>query len=92
MNGLMTPADVYAYLVRARRDLWAVLEQVADEVLSRPMLDGERFHSIKGVFREFRDDDVTSGAPLGIVNGTEVSHDRAGIRCAAEAAGRVGGV
>ncbi|WP_309670208.1 DinB family protein [Gemmatimonas sp.] len=47
MNSPMNPADVYAYLVRTRRDLWAALEQVPDDVLSRPMLDGERFHSIK---------------------------------------------
>ena len=47
---------------------------------------------IKGVFREFRDDGVTSAAPLGIVNGMEVGDGRAGIRCPAEAAGRVGRV
>jgi hypothetical protein len=35
---------------------------------------------------------VTSGAPLGIVDGMEVSHGRAGIRCVAEAAGGVGRV
>lgn len=39
--------ELYDYLVRARRDLWATLETVPDEVLSRPMLDGKRFHSIK---------------------------------------------
>lgn len=38
---------------------------------------------------EFRDEDVTSGAPVGIVNGTEVSHDRASIQGTVEAAGRV---
>ena len=37
----------YDYLVRARRDLWAALEAVPDEVLSRPLLGGERFHCIK---------------------------------------------
>lgn len=39
--------ELYDYLVRARRDLWATLETVPDELLSRKMLDGERFHSIK---------------------------------------------
>ena len=39
--------ETYDYLVHARRDLWATLETVPDEVLSRPMLDGERFHCIK---------------------------------------------
>ncbi|WP_420595446.1 DinB family protein [Deinococcus sp.] len=43
----MNIPEIYAYLVRARRDLWATLEAVPDEVLSRPLLDGERFHSIK---------------------------------------------
>ncbi|MBB6017193.1 DinB family protein [Deinococcus radiopugnans] len=39
--------ELYDYLVRARRDLWATLESVPDEVLSRPMLDGDRMQSIK---------------------------------------------
>ena len=39
--------ETYDYLVRARRDLWATLEAVPDEVLSRPLLKGERFHCIK---------------------------------------------
>jgi hypothetical protein len=39
----MNIPEAYDYLVRARRDLWAALEQVPDEVLSRPLLDGERF-------------------------------------------------
>jgi uncharacterized damage-inducible protein DinB len=39
--------ETYNYLVRARRDLWATLEAVPDEVLSRPLLDGARLHSIK---------------------------------------------
>jgi uncharacterized damage-inducible protein DinB len=43
----MNIAEAYDYLVRARRDLWATLERVPDEVLSRPLLNGERFHSIK---------------------------------------------
>jgi uncharacterized damage-inducible protein DinB len=43
----MNIAETYDYLVRARRDLWATLERVPDEVLSRPLLNGERFHCIK---------------------------------------------
>lgn len=43
----MNIAQMYDYLVRARRDLWAVLEVVPDEVLSRALLSGERFHCIK---------------------------------------------
>jgi len=39
--------DMYSYLVRARRELWGALEAVPDEVLSRPLLGGERFHCIK---------------------------------------------
>ena len=43
----MNVGEIYAYLGRARRDLWATLEATPDEVLSRALLDGERFHSIK---------------------------------------------
>jgi uncharacterized damage-inducible protein DinB len=43
----MNIPETYGYLVRARRDLWATLESVPDEVLSRPLLDGSRFHCIK---------------------------------------------
>jgi uncharacterized damage-inducible protein DinB len=43
----MNIPETYDYLVRARRDLWAALNRVPDEVLSRPLLGGERFHSIK---------------------------------------------
>jgi uncharacterized damage-inducible protein DinB len=39
--------EAYDYLVRARRDLWAKLTSVPDEVLSRPLLSGEKFHCIK---------------------------------------------
>ncbi|WP_053333547.1 DinB family protein [Gemmatimonas phototrophica] len=42
-----SPARMYEYLGRARRDLWAALEAVPDEVISRSQLDGERFHCIK---------------------------------------------
>jgi|SRR5271168_1824038 len=43
----MNIPETYDYLVRARRDLWTTLETVPDEVLSRPLLDGERLHCIK---------------------------------------------
>jgi uncharacterized damage-inducible protein DinB len=43
----MNIPETYNYLIRARRDLWAVLETVPDEVLSRPLLNGDRFHCIK---------------------------------------------
>lgn len=43
----MNIPETYAYLVRARRDLWATLEAVPDDVLSRPLLGGERFYCIK---------------------------------------------
>jgi uncharacterized damage-inducible protein DinB len=43
----MNIPETYDYLVRARRDLWATLEGVPDEVLSRPLLNGDAMHSIK---------------------------------------------
>ncbi|CAM3841923.1 DinB family protein [Deinococcus frigens] len=43
----MNIPETYSYLTRARRDLWAALEATPDEVLSRPVLSGSRFHSIK---------------------------------------------
>jgi len=43
----MNIPETYDYLVRARRDLWATLEGVPDEVLSRPLLGGEQLHCIK---------------------------------------------
>ncbi len=42
----MNISETYDYLVRARRDLWATLERVPESVLSRPLLNGERFHCI----------------------------------------------
>src|SRR5258707_11967189 len=39
-EGRMNIPETYDYLVRARRDLWARLESVRDEVLSRPLLSG----------------------------------------------------
>src|SRR5882724_3756231 len=46
-EGRMNIPETYDYLVRARRNLWAALQGVPDEVLSRPLLDGDRFHCIK---------------------------------------------
>ena len=43
----MNIPEIYDYLVRARRDLWAALESVPDEVLSRPLLGGSGLHCIK---------------------------------------------
>jgi uncharacterized damage-inducible protein DinB len=43
----MNIPQTYDYLVRARRDLWSTLESLQDEVLSRPLLKGERFRCIK---------------------------------------------
>jgi uncharacterized damage-inducible protein DinB len=43
----MNIPETYDYLVRARRDLWATLEGVSDEVLSRPLIGGPRFQCIK---------------------------------------------
>jgi uncharacterized damage-inducible protein DinB len=43
----MNIPETYDYLVRARRDLWASLEAVPDEVLSRPLLNGAKLHCIK---------------------------------------------
>lgn len=37
----------YDYLVRARRDLWAALEGVPDDLLARLLLDGARFQCLK---------------------------------------------
>ncbi len=37
----------YDYLMRARRDLWAFLETVPDDALSKSVIPGQRFHSIK---------------------------------------------
>ncbi len=43
----MNIPETYDYLVRARRDLWATLESVPDEVLSRPLLGGAKLHCLK---------------------------------------------
>ena len=38
---------MYDYLMRARRELWTALGTVPDELLSRALLTGDRFHCIK---------------------------------------------
>jgi uncharacterized damage-inducible protein DinB len=43
----MNIPETYDYLVRARRNLWAGLQGVPDEVLSRNLLNGAKFHCIK---------------------------------------------
>jgi uncharacterized damage-inducible protein DinB len=43
----MNIPETYDYLVRARRNLWAGLQAVPGEVLSCPLLNGDRFHCIK---------------------------------------------
>jgi uncharacterized damage-inducible protein DinB len=51
----MNIAETYDDLVRARRDLWATLKSVPDEVLSRPLLDGSRFHGMKDIVMHIPD-------------------------------------
>ena len=43
----MTASSFYDYLVRARRDLFTFLRSMPDEAISRDVIPGERFHSIK---------------------------------------------
>lgn len=43
----MTPRTFYAYLCRARRDLWAVLGTLPDAVLSERTMRGKRFGCLK---------------------------------------------
>ena len=43
----MTLQDFYAYLVRARRDLWAFLRTLPDDDLGRAANANGRYHSIK---------------------------------------------
>jgi uncharacterized damage-inducible protein DinB len=51
----MNIPETYDYLMRARRDLWAALESTPDELLSRPLLDGSRFHCIKDLVLHIAD-------------------------------------
>lgn len=43
----MTVPETYDYLMRARRDLWAVLEGLSDELLSRPLAGEAWFPCLK---------------------------------------------
>lgn len=51
----MTVPEAYRYLVQARSDLWAALEGVPDEILSRPLLNGDRFHCVKDLIFHIAD-------------------------------------
>jgi uncharacterized damage-inducible protein DinB len=51
--------ETYDYLVRARQDLWRMLETVPNEVLSCALLSGSRFHCIKDLL--FHIPDVEDG-------------------------------
>jgi uncharacterized damage-inducible protein DinB len=39
----MNISEIYDYLIRTRKDLWATLEQAPDEFLSRPLAGEEWF-------------------------------------------------
>jgi uncharacterized damage-inducible protein DinB len=43
----MNIAETYNYLIRARRDLWATLEKLPDEMLSLPMVSSKDLRCIK---------------------------------------------
>ena len=43
----MNIPEMYNYLVRTRRDLWTALENVPDDVLSRPLVGEEWFPCLK---------------------------------------------
>jgi len=45
----MNIPETYDYLVRARRNLWSALGDLPDEVLSRNLLNGAKFHCIKDI-------------------------------------------
>lgn len=64
----MNIAQIYAYLTRTRRDLWASLYAQPDETLSRPLLNGDRFHSIKDLV--FHIPDVEDGWTNGDIRRT----------------------
>ena len=51
----MNIRETYDYLVRTRRDLWGTLETVPDEILSRALLSGSRFHCIKDLLFHIAD-------------------------------------
>src|SRR5260370_2584405 len=45
----MNIPETYDYPVRPRRNLWAGLQAVPEEVLSGPLLNGDKFHCIKAL-------------------------------------------
>ncbi|WP_299430605.1 DinB family protein [uncultured Meiothermus sp.] len=86
----MNIPEMYEYLVHARRELWGVLEAVPDEVLSRPLLGGERFHCIKDLVFHIASvedfwlhEDIQRDAPVfvttPVLNGTEGGPEYAGF-------------
>jgi uncharacterized damage-inducible protein DinB len=69
----MNLPEIYDYLVRARRDLWATLQGVPDEVLSRDVIGGPRFHSVKDLI--FHIPDVEDGWTNGDIRRTPMVQD-----------------
>jgi uncharacterized damage-inducible protein DinB len=66
----MNIPEMYDYLVRARRDLWPALESAPEELLSQPLLDGDRFHCIKDLV--FHLAEVEDGWVNGDIRGAEM--------------------
>jgi uncharacterized damage-inducible protein DinB len=64
----MNIAEAYDYLVRARRDLWAMLDRMPDEVLSRPLLNGAKLHCIKDLLFHIANNDSSRSRIL-IIDG-----------------------
>ncbi len=65
--------EIYDYLVRARRDLRSTLEAAPAEVLSRSLLGGPRFHSIKDLL--FHIADVEDGWINGDIRGGQMAQN-----------------
>lgn len=70
----MQLSQTYEYLVRARRDLWKTLQETPDEVLSRSLVGGPRFHSIKDLV--FHIADVEDGWINGDIRRGEIVQNR----------------
>jgi uncharacterized damage-inducible protein DinB len=65
---------MYDYLVRARRDLWAALKAVPDGVISKNLLNGERFKCIKDLV--FHIADVEDGWTRGTIQRVDMVQRR----------------
>lgn len=63
----------YDYLRRARLDLWRCLENLPDEVLNRPLLNGPRFRCIKDLL--FHLAEVEDGWIQGDIQGKPMAQD-----------------